>query len=463
MSQHLRWGVVCALLLSTACRSGKGSRCENRECEPGLVCHRPTLLCVLDEPPVLTLTAPAAELSVTGPSFELGGSVRDDQAVKAVDYRLGEGSDWTSVPVAADGSFSAVVAVPVVDGVSFTLQVRATDSFDQETVATAAVLVDRVDPTCALLAPQADRIVPAAGKATLSLRFKAEDGSGLAATPLAHAGAVELELDAAASMGSEYVFTWPIRPELNGKPQEISFRATDRFGHACALNPKLVLDTTGPTLTVRAPIDGAVLGASVGPSIAFSGIALEGTTPASSVTVDFADGTGPRKASVAPNGAWLVEVPLPANEDMVRHEARVVALDANGNEAVTTLTLFVDVVAPRLTLISPAQAQTFNIATTPADGKVQFRWTAVDADDRAVTELLNPDGTKQVLTGDSYSLQTSSSDDGKTYVFKLRATDRGGNVGLAERTILVDRVAGDVPPPVETLRGGDGLMSTSRV
>ncbi len=428
---------VVLVVLGAGCRSGKGVRCADRECDIGQVCHQPTLLCVRDEPPVLTLTSPAADAVVTGGELQLAGSVKDDAEVKSVEYSADDGASWSAITLGSDGSFSVTVAVPALDSAPFKLSVRARDSFEQSSQAAVSATVDNVAPTCAVTSPEPGKPIAAALPTAISLRFHAEDGSGVLMRPQAWVD--DAELGAPVTMGSDFTFEWAAATAVPS--HAIKFAVTDKHGHPCSVSQTVALDTSVPTLTVTSPVEGALLGPSAGTTVTFTGLALDGAVPAASVTVDFGDEVGPRPAAIGGNGEWLVKLSPSNKDDSVVHAVKVTAKDLAGNQTIKTVNVTVDYVPPRVTLTAPLPGEAFNIAKTPADGKLQVKWAAVDGDTQLRFESVNGDGSTTTVSGGATFLQTAATDDGKSYTVKIRAFDRAGNVGMDERSVVVDRVA----------------------
>ena len=158
-----------------------------------------------------------------------------------------------------------------------------------------------------------------------------------------------------------------------------------------------------------------------------------------SVTLDFADGAGPRVAQLSLTGdhVWSVNVPRPPLDDYKAHAAVAVVTDLSGNTATASLNVTVDVKPPALSITSPTAGAKLNIASFPTNNNVQLTWVLTDGDPSPTISLVQADGG--LVTPPT--LPTSPTDNPKPYTATLKATDRAGNTAMASVSFTVDRVA----------------------
>jgi hypothetical protein len=148
--QHLALvlGLMC-LLIASACTSLTDAAFCSSGCGTCQACDQTTQLCV-DVRPEVTLSAPAHGGRFDGGQVPVAGTVRffAGAGPKEVSGALPDGR-WQ--PLALDGgAFDTELGVPVLDGGSYRVQVRAVDTADCVGVSGVDVRLDQVAPTGSL-------------------------------------------------------------------------------------------------------------------------------------------------------------------------------------------------------------------------------------------------------------------------------------------------------------------------
>ncbi|MBX5484934.1 MAG: hypothetical protein IRZ16_24205, partial [Myxococcaceae bacterium] len=228
-------------------------------------------------------------------------------------------------------------------------------------------------------------------------------------------------------------------PRAAGMMLSLKVRAANLAEKRSEKSVEVLVQNAGPTLEISSPVDGAILGPSAVDTVTFTGTSVDRVTQApATITLDFHDGVGPRPLDNSAAG-FSITVPL-AEEDFVAHDVTLVATDARGNSTTATLRVYVDRVAPTLSVTAPAEGQKFARADFAQSDDLTGQFTAADGDPSPTVELDVGNGW-QPVTGNGFVVPTSPTDDGVIYTLQLRATDRAGNITSVVRSFAVDRVA----------------------
>ena len=193
----------------------------------------------------------------------------------------------------------------------------------------------------------------------------------------------------------------------------IVVNASDAAGNAASVTKSVTLDTTPPALAVTTPSDNAVLGTS---AVAVSGTAEVGAD----LTVNGV------RVLVSPGGTWSVGLAL---ADGMRTIVAT-ATDAAGNVRSVTRVVFVDTVAPTVTLTAP---------TSPTSASRTVTVSGVVSEPTAVV-LVNALPASVNPTTGVFSVPVTFPADG-TYAIVVSATDAAFNTGTAITGVLVDATA----------------------
>jgi len=220
------------------------------------------------------------------------------------------------VAVNATGSWSVDLAFE--DGPR-TILTTASDLAGNVASDVRGILVDATPPTITLTAPTA----VLTGNASVVV-------AGLVSEPVA----LLTVNGAPASVAADRSFS--IILNLTEGQNVITIVAVDFAAHAGMATPIVVVDTTAPALSVTTPVNLAVFGRAV--------VRVAGTTEAGAILT--VNGV---LVAVRPTGAWSVDLALPDGSQGIV----TVASDYAGNSAMDVRGVYVDTVAPVLTLTSP--------------------------------------------------------------------------------------------------------------
>ncbi len=440
--------LVAALVAAAPACSPKDS-CGGVVCADEQRCTA-SLVCITDAPPTLQVVAPAEAMVVAGSTVAVTGSVDDDTDGLKLEISVNSEA-WKPVVVGEGGAFSTRASLPISDGAISTIHVRASDRKGREVRLSRTVKVDNVSPTCTVMSPIDGAVINTQGN--LPVILTASDGSQTLVNP-------RISIDAAATFtalagdGGSYVWGWDVVAE-NGAIRELLFRVDDGVGHTCEVKRSVTVDNVPPTVGFGSLDTGSLLGPGFfAAGGVLSGPISDGTRTLKSVTLSFAD-AGMREATVQRN-LWTIAVSAPRGADFSPETATVVATDLADNRASATLNVIVDVVAPAFAITSPAVNEKLNAARFSTGNTVAFTWALADGDSQlSVGTVLLDGGTQSppVVT-------TSSTDNPKTYLATLVASDRAGNSSTASVTFSVDRV---VPTVVATVPGDRARMHVGAI
>ncbi|NOZ79671.1 MAG: hypothetical protein GXP48_10930, partial [Acidobacteria bacterium] len=420
------------------------------------------------EPPVLTVSSPAAGLVTRFAVLNVTGQATDAH-LDSVQV------NGTAVAVAADASFSSQLTLA--EG-STQVSVTATDTLGHTATITRTVTLDTEPPDIQITAggaPLSDGFVtnqavtpvitvtdatdvtttvtlngqPFASGSTVSaegvylLSVSAQDAAGNQAsvdrtftidlTPPALAGiqpangtitnitpqtitgnaddAVSVTVNGQPATLTSGVFT-ATDVALTEGSNAIPIVATDRAGNSSSMTLNLVLDTTPPVVSVTAPTDGQLTAAS---SIAVTGTAND--EHLASVTVN-------GSAAALAGSSFQASIPLTSDGS---HQLTVVATDAAGNTAHATVTIERDATAPVVTVAEPGPTAVLGA------GQVTVAGTASDPHLQAVTV----DGHPATLGSAGQFSSTLSLAEGP-HAISVTATDSLGNAATVTRHVTID-------------------------
>jgi hypothetical protein len=146
-------------LCLAGCRSAGVAECtESGECPAPQACNRETRICYTPDPVYsIEITHPAANATLTGPSFTLDGNVLNaDQGIASAQFRVADGG-WTPLVTTSSGHFEANPPLPTEDGLPLTISVQATDGAGKALNTQVHVIADNVRPIATLTATDQER------------------------------------------------------------------------------------------------------------------------------------------------------------------------------------------------------------------------------------------------------------------------------------------------------------------
>jgi hypothetical protein len=383
------------------------------------------------EPPQVTLLAPAADAAVSSFPVRLAAAASDDVLLQRVEFvvngeRVGTAFEppfaleWTppGSPAWGDTFEIAALAFDGAGGLAVSEPVRVTYA-DLEPPAVSFRLLPG-----ALLAP---------GPVAVELAVS-DPGSGVAF--------VEVYVDDAfvdAAFEPTWTVTWDASAAAEG-PHALFAVAYDGAGNPASAEVIVLVDATPPTATILSPRAGAF---------------LRGVVP---VALDAQDPDGEVRGAILVDGAGRGEAwnGTPFLWDTTRevdgaHALQATAVDAAGNEAVTTpFEVVVDNTPPIVALGAPASGAV-------VDGVVDVAATASDR--LGVAALAFTVDGVPLASGASGTVawDTTRFAEG-AHTVTARAVDRAGNEAVTSVSVMVDR-----SPPAVALtypRAGDHVRLT---
>jgi hypothetical protein len=262
--------------------------------------------------PIVSISSPDDGASIASGSIDVEYSATDlGSGIETVQRRV-DGGAWAAV---SGGSFELT---GLADG-SHTIEVMATDGAGNQATASIDVVVDTVAPTVVITSPAADALY--AEDSVAVVWTAADTGSGIASVEVSTDGVSWIEVTA-----GTYDFTG-----LEDGSWTLHVRVTDNAGNVAQASVSVMVDTTGPELSVVSPDDDetleeADLTVSWDVSDALSGVDY------CEVSVD-----GGAFVDVGTDTEYLIEG-LASGE----HTVKIRAYDVAGNMEEVTVTFTVD-------------------------------------------------------------------------------------------------------------------------
>lgn len=183
---------------------------------------------------------------------------------------------------------------------------------------------------------------------------------------------------------------------------------------------EIVTDEDPPIITIDAPLDGSVSGA--------SSVTIDATIADASTTTVSSTPAG--ISASLPEGGGAVSGSLPLNDEGANTLA-VSAVDAFGNPASASITVIRDTIAPGVTILSPASGTV--LGASPATLSIAIDDATETTVDFGGNSLTVPAGGGQV-SGDVALTEG-------TNTISILATDEGGNTTSATIDLILDLTA----------------------
>ncbi len=241
--------------------------------------------------PSLTLSSPTPAMITNNPQVTVSGTTDPGATIKV---------NGTSVPVAADGSFSEPLTLA--DG-TYTFRVTATDAAGLATTISRTITVDTKAPALTLASPSTglltrDPVVLVSGSTE------------------PNATVVVNGVDAAVSGSGQFSVEIVLQEGAN----TITATATDAAGNQAQASVSVTLDTTPPAVTITSPSPDA--------NVTVPAVTVTGTTePGATVTVNG------HAVTVDGSGSFSTQLPLTEGANLIT----ATATDAAGNSASATV------------------------------------------------------------------------------------------------------------------------------
>ena len=362
------------------------------------------------EPPLIEILTPP-DLSVFGPDL---GSV--DVSVRATDnVGLAAVTVNGAAPVQTNGDVF-LFEVPIGSGTNTVLAV-AEDGAGNSANDSITVFVDDVPPTVEILEPVAG--VEITGP-NLVARLRATDDRAGVDMVLLRINGQDVQ---AAPLGDDLfeISGFPLSPQIASL--SLVGVAVDQVGNVGTSAEVVVpvADITPPTVQIGAPANGAVLGSG---SVTVSGTATDNIGV---VDVNITNG-GSTSASVSGN-SFTATLTLAEGA----HTITATASDAAGNSASQSVDVVIDLTAPTVDILSPADGAT--LMSSP----VEVRFTATNP--QAVSQA-SVNGVPAVLTGGVFVASVPLAEGANTLT--ASATDLAGNTGTDSVDVVLE--VANTPP-----------------
>lgn len=403
--------------------------------------------------PTVDVTFPAAGAAYRGATWDSGcsssicGTAADSSGVSGVQVglRRGSGNYWdgssfsspAEVLVAATGTTTWSLPFPAssfpADG-SYTARVAAADTLANTSSVSRTFVYDATAPTGAVTAPAAGASV----RQTVAVSSNSADAtSGVASArferSVAGAGSWTTTGTDTSSPYSVNLDT----TALAAGDHDLRVVTTDVAGNTFTSPAVTVtVDNTAPAPTLASPASGAVLG-NARPTL--SGAAGDASGDATTVTVRIYSGTGTggtplQTIPVTRSGAsWSATASALASGT---YTAQATQADVAGNTGTSSAVTFtVDLVAPAVTLTTPADGATATTTTPALSGAAG----SAGGDSTTVTvRIYSGTGTGGTLlqaipvtrSGSSWSTTAAALATG-TYTAQATQTDTAGNTGTS--------------------------------
>ncbi len=364
-------------------------------------------------PPTTSFAAPA--------DGSLLANARPTVAVTWSD--AGSGLDLATAKLTVDGATRTAEATATAAGLTFTPAAPLADDFHSVTVeirdragnassATLGFTTDETAPVVAFLEPDGNPVTGSLSP-TISTSF-------LDATSGADPATVQITLDGAPLAGCliDPVSASCSPPRLAFGAHVATLSVRDRAGNAATTSlPFELADLSAPTVAIDTPNAGVYLAT---PTVDLE-VTVEDDVEVATVAIN---GVAAAAIDEGPFGRYHAEVPLTEGSNHLI----AVATDAAGKTTSVEREVFLDSVAPKVTIDAPAPGQPVNT------GIVRVAGLAIDSNAILAVEA---NGLSAVRSADRYEVILPVGSGPQT--ISVRALDAAGNVGTA--SVQIDTVA----------------------
>lgn len=344
--------------------------------------------------------------------------------------------DATAVAVTVNGIAAVVNAsafaatIPVGSGPISTIAIVATDAAGNTSERSLSLQVDRVSPAIAITAPAASAYLKGP---SISVSGTVDDVA--IATVTVNGQPAPLS---GTATGSSRTFTAHVTS--GDGPLAIVVVATDVAGNQSTSSRSVTVDSVAPVVTVSAPAAGLVTNQAAVRVDGSVNDASPVTLTIGGVAVPVASNAFEYEMAIASDGAITIPV---------------IATDAAGNVASTSVSLTVDRGAPSVQIASPASGAFLRGPSVTVSGSISDASTTSVLVNGVAASL---DGSSSGSSGFSRTFTATVPVADGSVTLNATATDAAGNSGSASRTITVDSVA-----PALTLTAPAAGLVTSQV
>ncbi len=368
----------------------------------GLVGHA-TITIVVNATPVLHVTAPT-DGTIVDPGTAVGFSAT---ATDVEDGNLGALVAWTSSRDGALGTGAQISPATLSTG-SHTITAAVTDAGGKSASASLTVIVDAA-PTVTITSPAA-AIVTEPGIPVALAATAHDPEQGDLGAQIAWASSRDGALGSGASLSVS---------TLTKGSHTVTATVTDGLGRS-GVASVVVLVSTAPHVTITAPPSGTVL-------------ELGATATFTATATDLEDGnlTGQLAWSSDLDGSFGTGSPVSVSTlRSGLHHITTGVTDSNGDHTQATITVVVNA-TPAVAITAPAAGAVVDPSA------VTFGATATDAEDGNIAANLTWASSIDGPIGTGAGFTTSALHSG-THTITASATDSGGKIGTATRTVTVD-------------------------
>ncbi len=404
-----------------------------------------------------------ASISVTGLADQqvLGMSapnplvvaVRIDNA-SAASYTI-DGS--TPVPLSAGDNSLQIPLNEADDRVQHTFVVQATGSGGQSTSQTITYFVDRLAPRISIQGLVDGQAFAQAAPNPLEITGQIADAMLVSATyQIDSEGSIPVTLPS-------FAIDIPLDETDDHQPHTLVVEATDSAGNAARETLTFIVDRLAPTLSIENLSADQLLGGNVANPFVLTGQLGDAMLASATYQID-----SEARVGFPPTSAFQIPIPLADSDDYLQHSIVVEVTDAAGNATSVSRSFFVDRVAPRVAIATPAVNASCGASVSVCTGPIinlasgasfRFAGTVEDAGLPETGGLSATVGsTPLILTGIAdWTCDWSGfpDDNGASHTFSLTATDLAGNATSIDRIVWVDRVA----PLLQSSANGSRLLA----
>lgn len=431
-------------------------------------------------------TTKAKIASYVSGTLAISGTASDSSGIAKVEYQLDSSSGtWTTA--SSYETWTGSLALSSATETSHTLYIRATDAVGNlSEVASASVMVDRAKPeitetryssaayvttnTALAFEGVADDAVITAGReaATLELSYGISDSGSATTLSLSSSGSTENF----AWNKETGAWSWTMPSDLADGSYTITVTATDVAGKTASVERNVVLDTTGPELSVTNLASGDSIESS---SFTLKGTAIDSGVGLASLYCSI-DG-GSSWTDITSKASWSVDLKISGSEGA--RSLLVRALDKNKNATTLAISFNYDASVPSLTESGIAgsgnekktsYSKSTNTASLVLSGTASDTNALASSDPvtvsytkdggSAISATLSFDSSAGTWTCSPFTVAADGSTDG-SYLFTITATDIVGRTTQFTRTVVLDLTAPTISDLAVSPSDGETVSSSS--
>lgn len=344
-------------------------------------------------PPAVAVSSPADNAYLNTPAITVTGTASDSIS-------------WVNA-VTVNGIGAAISGESYSDGLQLSegpnaITATATDAAGNTGNSSITVTLDTIPPTITL-----DAVKTITNNPQLTLTGKVED---------ANPGSLSINGTPVHVVNNAFSATINLSEGNNA----IAITATDKAENSSKTETTILLDTTPPTVTITSPVNQGTLNTS---SLTVTGTSKDASSGIASVKVN---GTN---AEIS-GDAYSTTVQLKEGENQIT----VTAADAAGNTGQSAITIYIDTMAPAISINSPEDGSAVNTETVTVAGTI---------DDNTATVTVN--GISATVSDNTFTAPKIVLIEGNNTIDAI-AADQVGNTSIAAITII--RLTRDTTAPV---------------